>query len=360
MMGLSDFITSIFNSLDFWTALASGLLVIAVAAVFRFAFGRAREKCAPSSTQENDDNTCMTAFSSGNGNTITLVNSQVNVDSAHETIDLPSNRAAFQPSLSVAIAQRLTQIIEAINDRPFFSKSVDALYIARNVCHDDDFERVEQYLNGTAVQSFKFLDEFSEHFGVNREWVESGERAPFPMRFASSPLDCLKVIEETKPRSVYFVLDNSERKRAALILEISEYAYVAISSGDWPLALRTSTGQPNVGGGGRSNILEFYQLAKRVYALHDTRNLYQGRYYLSHICDVVILEEDMEKLVEGSVYPKSIIYKHGLPGNSFWADDLRDIDWKLCGGRDEYRKIHGDWFIETQEFIKTRIRRTTG
>lgn len=161
MMGLSDFITSIFNSLDFWTALASGLLVIAVAAVFRFAFGRARKKCAPGSTQENDDYTCMTAFSSGNGNTITLVNSQVNVDSAPKTIDPSNSPAASQPSLSAMIAQRLTQAVEAINDRPIFSKSVDAVYIARNVCHDDDFEKE---LNNTSMaRQFKvsnFLTNF--------------------------------------------------------------------------------------------------------------------------------------------------------------------------------------------------------
>lgn len=359
-MDLSDYVTSIFGSLDFWIALASGLLVIAVAAVFRFAFGRAKKKCAPDSTRKSVDNTCMTAFSSGNGNTIALVNSEVNMESAPRISGPSNNGAAFQPSLSMMITQRLTQVIEAINDRPMFSKPIDAVYIARNVCHDDDFEKVEQYLNGTAVQSFKFLDEFSEYFGVNREWIESGERAPFPMRRVSSPLECLKVIEETKPRSVYFVLDNSERKRAALILEISEYAYETVSSGDWPLALRTSTGQPNVGGGGRSNILEFYQLAKKVYAFGETRNLYQGRYYLSHICDIVISKEDMEQLIEGRAYPKLIIYKNGLPGNSQWADDLRDIDWKCCRGRDEYRKIHGDWFIETQEFIKTRVRRPTG
>lgn len=367
MMDVSN-ITWIFYSPDFWIASTSALFASAVATVFLFVYKRAKrkykrtkEKRMPDSMRESTDNTRMTAFSSGDGNTITFVNSQVTMGSAPKTINLADNQSASQSSISAMIAQRLTQIIEAINDsRPAFSKSVDVVYIARNVCHDDDFEKAERYLNGTAVQSFAFLDEFSEHFGANRNWIESGERTPFPMCFVSSPLDCLKVIEETKPRSVYFVLDNSERKRAVLILEVSEYAYVTIGNGDWPLALRTSTGCPNVGGGGRSNIFKFYQLVERVYALHEATNPYQEQHRLSNICDIVISEKDMKKLIEGNIYPRSIIYKNGLPSNSYWADDLRDVDWKFCGGRDEYRKMHGDWFIETQEFIKARRHRVTG
>ena len=259
----------------------------------------------------------------------------------------------------MAIAQRLAQVIEAINSGHMLSESIDAPYIAEHICHDDDFDRVEQYLNGTSDQSFTFLNKFAEYFKVDQKWLKSGKGVPFPMRRASSPLGCLQMIEETKPKAIYFALDTSERKRAVLILEISDYAYMTIGCDDWPLALRNSTGEANVGCGGRHNILEFYSLVEKVYAFRDQKKFSQEQNQSLNICDIIISKQDMNKLIKGDINPKLIIYKNGLPSNSFWADDLRDLDWKWCGGREQYKKRHGNWFIETQEFIKREYYYTT-
>lgn len=242
------------------------------------------------------------------------------------------------------IAGRLSESLILINKAlPQFDQ-MDIPQIADKILHYDSFEQVEGYFDGTLAQPFKFLQDYSEAFGVSYEWLRSGEGKPFPMIHARSLEDYKDELEKARPRSIYFVLEESEKKRAVLVLKISEYCYRTLGNSGTYLALRNKDHSWSMGGEGKSDILCFFDLICLAYD-----ELKKGG--LEDVSDYEIDSKTWDALVSGDICPLSAIPRV-RDGGTNWADDLRDFNQAWLHGDESYEQLHGKWFVETQNYIK--------
>lgn len=271
---------------------------------------------------------------------------------AQKTSDVPTNNRDGvvekhhdkRYNLAGEISERLNQSLALIVESTEKSKQITLPFIDDNVWDGHDLQTVEDYFNGSIIPSDSFLSGYGAFFGINVDWLKGGRGVPFPMQRKIKPTDCLATILEYKPSKIFFVLSESARKEAILVLQRSEYNYLVVGSDDWPLSLQA------VGGGGRSNIRNFYTLIRNVY------QEYEFTCSSPSLCDVVLSGQDFKSLVSGRKYPAAILFKSGYLGlDRNWADDFRDINWKFFD-REKYARMHGKWFVATQEYIKTILR----
>lgn len=132
-------------------------------------------------------------------------------------------------------------------------------------------------------------------------------------------------------------MSRTPEKAATVILKFSEFNYQQVSF-QWHLHL------DHVGATGQEQIVSFYKLICRLY---KTREI--------DCYDFEVPEQEWNNLLEGKLWPGSFsptTMRNELKKRSNWADDLRDIKHAYDL---EYSKLYGDWFIQTQDFIKEKL-----
>lgn len=182
----------------------------------------------------------------------------------------------------------------------------------------------------------QLLQDLADIFGVNPEWLQKGQGAPFKYRYSTNDLDirplypeeCLLYINVFPALKYYFVL--SEELDIAIVLQISEYKFIVVTK-SWTLNANS------VGRTGQKQMESLCYLLERL-SLNQTRSK-------------LVSQKFFNSLMSGQVYPGIVEYmNYSAPDlgyemkSSYWQDDLPD-------NRNGVQELYQSWFKEAQECI---------
>ncbi|MFW5762144.1 MAG: hypothetical protein ACOCXH_14310 [Cyclobacteriaceae bacterium] len=187
----------------------------------------------------------------------------------------------------------------------------------------------KELLNGTKEPKFEFLERFALQFGVNKDWLISGEGTLFRVgeyqRYATGYLD---IIINAKPESVYLIRENSETGRTGIVLKLDQWNYQVLEK-----YYHLSS---EVGRTGQNQIKSFYNFIKKL----KSRGL-------TDIIGKHIDKESFSKLFNGNYSPKFL--EKG--SYSYWYEHFQDYEHKYPDS-----KYYGDWygseFLDAQRILK--------
>lgn len=326
---------------------ASLIAAFIVWIVRRFIYGQHKGESSIELNQYGEQNEGTLSNVIGSGN---IVSQTINYESIYERDD------SFDDSFEKidarrVVAQRLRDAIDLLNED--VCNEIDAIWVAKEVLGEESFAVVQSYLNAELAPPFSFLESFSSFFGISPEWLTYGRGNPFPLEYVYSLQEFTGQIIKANPIAVYFVLEKSEKRRALIVLGKSEYAYQVAGHSDWPLAICDSQGRQNVGATGLGAIVVFFDMIAFAHErYHDS--FLDSSIKLKQISSIELDEKDWDSLVSGKRYPGSIIHNKRQDKASHWADDLRDLEQRLCGGSPYYEATYGKWFLETQNYIRKK------
>ena len=118
------------------------------------------------------------------------------------------------------ISKRLENVmnqmnIDNIDEINFIYKVADQLGL-------ENGDILTNYIKGDENPLFSFIKHFSMKFGINYNWLISGELNPFNNDEVSerSPLSYFKRILELAPQSIYYVMSKSIQAEAGIVLKL--------------------------------------------------------------------------------------------------------------------------------------------
>ena len=190
--------------------------------------------------------------------------------------------------------------------------------------NETSFEKLYKILKLQIIPDFDFLNKFSNTFTINNEWLKTGKRSPFEVKFIkSNNLDELG--EEVEDFKKIYIIHSSDNKTYTEI--VVEY----------------QTGK--------------FDIFKNVYCIgedfimsgpeyYDLYELY--KFYIKHehkIALRVLERKDYDKLNSSNYYIGNIM-KNSKP--SYMLDDLFDLKYLN-------KNTYGNFFIECTDIIKERV-----
>lgn len=230
------------------------------------------------------------------------------------------------------LAGRFCTVLELMNEGRNYSKFTIPQLAQIMKLHK--ISELENVFTGKVEPSFSFIEEFSNTFGVNKNWLTEGKDAPYSndLERCNDPTDYLPLIDQLKPEAIYFVRENSDTAPAFIVLKVAKWRYITLS--------RTWHISDQVGAGGQRQLFSFYTLIK---ALRDERKLHTK-------CWGLTLEKgDFDKLLCGEAFPGKY-FDIGFSEDPWW-DDLTDIEHKYPIS-ESYGNWHGKSFIKAQSIIR--------
>ena len=249
-----------------------------------------------------------------------------------EKLELYKNRGTEKGK----IASRLRKVLELMND----GRTHDKYHIAKlaSILGLEKAGELESYFLGKEEPTFEFLDMFSETFAVNPSWLKFGDERPFFSSeiYCHSALDYYDHIIDLKPVKIYFVKCDSQIGEAIIVLKFEEWKFIVIND-SWHIS-------SHVGGTGRRQLYELYQLIVKLMDLQDIRC--GGR---------IISYNLLLKLMNGEIFPGSVLSQYGREND--WWYCLTDIHHKSYVA-DNYINEFGQEFLKAHEIIKEEIKRS--
>lgn len=196
---------------------------------------------------------------------------------------------------------------------------------------------LENVFRGKEEPTFQFIDNFSEYFGVNRDWLIDGKYSPFfnDEQTMGEPLWYLDQIETIKPQRIFFIRENSDTAPVFLLLKIDDFKFKILR--------RTWHVSDKVGAGGSRQLVSFYQL---IIALRDKHN------YAMKCGGLTLESTNFNNLLSGEVYPgmfTDIRFREDP-----WWDDFTDINHKYPIA-ENYELWHGKSFIKAQIIVSNML-----
>ena len=257
-----------------------------------------------------------------------------------ENIDLNVPNITYKPDTCnlvsveqdiIPISKRLENVMNQMNINNI--DEIDFIYKIANQLGLENGNILTNYIKGDENPPFPFVNHFSLQFGINYNWLISGERNPFSNDEVSesSPLNYIKRIIELVPHSIYFVMNKSIQAEAGIVLKIIENKYII-----FPKTYNISS---YVGNTGEEQIFNFYQLIKKIDEKHISFK--KGR---------ILEEETFNSLFEEKIYPGFL----DLLENNHWWDDFLDIEHKYPVATN-YESWYGKEFIKAQEIVKRKM-----
>ena len=257
-----------------------------------------------------------------------------------ENIDLNVPNITYKPDTCnlvsveqdiIPISKRLENVMNQMNINNI--DEIDFIYKIANQLGLENGNILTNYIKGAENPPFPFVNHFSLQFGINYNWLISGERNPFSNDEVSesSPLNYIKRIIELVPHSIYFVMNKSIQAEAGIVLKIIENKYII-----FPKTYNISS---YVGNTGEEQIFNFYQLIKKIDEKHISFK--KGR---------ILEEETFNSLFEEKIYPGFL----DLLENNHWWDDFLDIEHKYPVATN-YESWYGKEFIKAQEIVKRKM-----
>jgi len=204
------------------------------------------------------------------------------------------------PSSSTRLKQALALINDAKNALEKITIPRLAQLLRISVTHE-----VEACFEGKAEASVFFLEKFADFFGVNQQWLQFGEGRPFETteEVQIFPFDYYDRIKSLNAQGIFFVRENSNAGRTAILIKLSEHKFTY-----FPHEYKVSSG---VGGTGRSQLVSIYRLIEKI---DKDRLPFSSRQ---------IPTKDFNEFINGDVYPGKIAE---FP-ISFWATDFLGADF---------------------------------
>ncbi|MBH0015944.1 hypothetical protein [Pseudoalteromonas sp. NGC95] len=242
---------------------------------------------------------------------------------------------AHAPTEVDKVASRFRESLELMNVGNSYSPYTVAKLAQLMKLHK--IGELERVFNAQEEPSFEFIDHFCSTFGINKDWLIHGQRAPFanPEQTNFDPLEYYSQIDKENPNRIYFIMNDSEVGEVFILLELSDFKYKIFQ--------RTWHVSSHVGSGGRSQIYGLYKLICK---------LKKNDFGLK--CGGRILESDaFEKLRSGKVFPDSALTRptHENP----WWDDFTDIYGKYPISTN-YEEWYGKGFIYAQSVVRGKLK----
>lgn len=185
-----------------------------------------------------------------------------------------------------------------------------------------------ELLDGTEEASFELLESFALKFGVNENWLISGEGAIFTIeKGKSSAEEYIDIIEGYDIKLMYLIRDKFGR--TGIILKLDEW--------DFKILGKYYHLNSKVGVTGQNQIKSFYNFLNST-SLESTK------------IGIQLDEKLFERLFSGYIPPK-ILEKRS---QSNWYDDFLDYDHK-CPIAKDYGHLYGSEFLESQEILKYKM-----
>lgn len=233
------------------------------------------------------------------------------------------------------ISARLKEVLALIN----VGRDREKLTISKvaQMMGSSSVGNIERVFEGIEEPSLMFLKAFSEHFGVQETWLLHGEDQPFyqPEPFELLAFDYLSYINTSEPEEVYFVRSDSERGECQIVLKLDEWRYHVLNS-VWHVS-------SHVGGMGTSQLVSLFTLIK---TLRDEvrKETCKGQ---------VLSEKDFEKLMNGEVFPGSVLSKPAK--NHDWWVAFPDLNHNFPSSPN-YATWYGQSFLDAQEIVRNTIK----
>ena len=185
-------------------------------------------------------------------------------------------------------------------------------------------------LDGAKEPEFHFLEKIALQYGVNKEWLISGEGTLFKVgEYQLYATGYLNTIINAKPKAVYLIRENSEIGRTGIVLKLDQWNYQILGK-----YYHLSS---EVGGTGQNQIESFYNFSKKLESTVD----------LSGIIGKHIDKESFSKLFSGNYSPKFL--EKG--SYSYWYEHFQDYEHKYSDS-----KYYGDWygseFLDAQRILR--------
>jgi hypothetical protein len=255
-----------------------------------------------------------------------------------EKTETPVNRIDQTVSLERSgLRERLHYVLDSINYQKSGYNAVTIANLA-DMLKYRSADELMGYFEGNAYPTTERLQRFCEVFGLNYKWLAYGQGSPFKyfMQNVLYPFDTLAPIKNANPEQIYFVLSDVPERAVTLILKFSDFNYQIVGR-SWHLSLN------HVGATGQSQIVSFWKLSKELHKEHFLTS------------DIELSSDNWQQLINGKVWPGTFCEHPRKLGVKFndWADDFCDV---LHVSRSlGYRRFYGDWFVETQSYIKQRV-----
>lgn len=187
---------------------------------------------------------------------------------------------------------------------------------------------------------FKFTKLFSETFGANLHWLDTGHGQPFYHSvYTTNPVSLFDSIQNANAKGIYFVRDNSDENRVVIVLKLKEYRnqgyHFVVLNAPWHIS-------SHMGAGGSQQILEFYRLILKLKA-SGLYNRCWGR---------EVTKEKFSQLVSGEIFSGEVI--DSVSVEAHWWDDFTDVSGKYVIS-EHYQQWYGDWFDDAQAIVRWKL-----
>lgn len=236
---------------------------------------------------------------------------------------------------SSEISARLKKVLVLINAK----RDREKLTISKitQMMSSSSVGNIERVFEGIEEPSLIFLQTFSERFGVQEAWLLHGEHQPFyqPEPFELLAFDYLPYIKISEPEEVYFVRSNSERGECQIVLKLDEWRYHVLNS-VWHVS-------SHVGGMGTSQLVSLFTLIKTL--RDDVRK--------QTCMGQVLSEKEFEKLMNGEVFPGSVLSKPAK--NHDWWAAFPDLNHNFPSSPN-YATWYGQSFLDAQDIVRNTIK----
>ncbi len=236
------------------------------------------------------------------------------------------------------IGGRIRHVIELMNKNPYH----EAFSIAdvAKILELSSAGELEEIIDSENHVDFKFTKLFSETFGVNLHWLDTGHGQPFyHVTYTTSPISLFDIILSSNAKGIYFVRDDSSENRVVIVLKLKEYRNqgycFSVLNAPWHIS-------SHVGAGGSRQIFEYYQLILKLKASGLYNNCW-GR---------EVTEKKFSQLVSGDIFPSEVV--DGMIGEAHWWDDFTDISGKYVIS-ENYQQWYGEWFDNAQAIVRWKL-----
>jgi hypothetical protein len=232
------------------------------------------------------------------------------------------------------VANRLNRLLGLLNQRRSYNL-VTIPQIAR-ILGLGSVSDLESYFFAEEDAPFALLDQIANTFGLKPDWLQGGHEGQ-PFAYQQHGLNyhdggLLGLIEELKPRQIFFVRCLNDLGDAHVAFKFTDWKYQGTYDG-WHIS-------DHVGATGQRQLYELWQFLNKIgerrepLGLTVGRDLPEGPYY---------------SLRRGEIYPGTLLEEDKY--RSYWFDDFTDIDYKYPIAADKYSK-YGNGFMHAQRLVR--------
>lgn len=231
------------------------------------------------------------------------------------------------------ISRRMQEAIRLLREDQLSIESFSDTQIAE-VLGLDKVSDLKKLLNGTDEPSFKLLDQFSDYYGLNNNWLKHGESSPF--RLSESPLftdhDFISELQSHEPEIIYFVRNDSEEAEITIVMKLANKKYVT-----YPYVVNLSS---HVGGTGRMQLARFHEFLKFVLHEMDVDGAF-GR---------TIPRKEFDELSWGNIYPGKLLNNRRDSSNHWWDDFI--FLYEDDERKNSFIEAYGPEFVKAQDIVR--------